>query len=162
MHGRVSHELEVKQPASKVWEIYGTVELGNLVVQKLPNVAEKIEFDGDGGAGTVVTLTFPNGAGTYKEKFVAVDDEKRVKVTEVVEGGYLDLGFTSQRITLEIAEKEGGSCIIKSSVDYEIDDQNASKSSLVTTATLELFAQTVAKHLGESNAEMGSEDARGE
>ncbi|XP_068649596.1 norbelladine synthase-like [Aristolochia californica] len=163
MHGQVSHEQEVGQPASKVWEIYGTLQLAKLVVQKLPNLIEKLEIDGDGGVGTVLTLGLPNATpryAKYKEKFLVVDNEKRVKVADVIEGGYLDLGFTSYRATLEIVEKEGGSSIIRSTVDYEIDDQNASKSSLVTTAALELIAKMVAEHLTESNGEMGSAELR--
>ncbi|KAG9454519.1 hypothetical protein H6P81_007423 [Aristolochia fimbriata] len=156
MHGRVWTEFEVQQPASKVWEIYGTLKLATLILQKLPQYAEKIEFDGDGGVGTVLTVTFSNGTrgfGTLKESFVVIDDEKRVKVAEVSEGGFLDQGITSYRTTLEIAEKEGGSSIIRSSIDFEVDDENASKTPAITTAGLTLIAKMVAEHLAERDGE---------
>jgi hypothetical protein len=34
----------------------------------------------------------------YKEKYTKVDNEKRLKEAEVIEGGYLELGFTLFRV----------------------------------------------------------------
>ncbi|KAJ0480583.1 putative (S)-norcoclaurine synthase [Helianthus annuus] len=46
----------------------------------------------------------PNGFPYYKEKFTKVDNENMIKETEVVEGGFLDVGFTLYRIRFEIKE----------------------------------------------------------
>lgn len=62
MFGQVTHELEVKAPASKVWEIYGTLRLGKIVEELLSDVVEKVDvIEGDGGLGTVLSLQFPAG-----------------------------------------------------------------------------------------------------
>lgn len=45
-----------------------------------------------------------------------------VKVAEVVEGGYLDLGFKYYRIILKITEKGSDSCIINALVEYDVID----------------------------------------
>ncbi|KAG5547763.1 hypothetical protein RHGRI_013450 [Rhododendron griersonianum] len=39
---------------------------------------------------------------SYKEKLTKVDDEKRVKEAEAVEGRYLDVGFTLYRVRFEV------------------------------------------------------------
>jgi hypothetical protein len=62
MVGQVSHEVEVNVPASEAWELYGTLRLSKLVEEVLSNFIEKIEvIEGDGGAGTIIQLTFAPG-----------------------------------------------------------------------------------------------------
>lgn len=58
----------------------------------------------------------------YKEKFVLMDDEKRVKGVEIVEGGYLDLGFTFYGFKFEVIEKDENSSFIKLTIDFETKD----------------------------------------
>lgn len=59
----------------------------------------------------------------YKEKFTVVDNE-RVKVAKVVEGGYLNLGFTLYRFRLEVIEEEGkeNECFVQYTIEYELDE----------------------------------------
>ncbi|CAA2966256.1 S-norcoclaurine synthase 2-like [Olea europaea subsp. europaea] len=141
MFGAISEEREVSVPAGEAWKIYGTLRLAKIVGEALPNLIEKIEVvEGDGGAGTVTKLCFPPGAGLgdYKEKFTVVDDEKRVKETEVVEGGYLDIGFSLYRVRFEVIEKEGNSssCITKSTIEYEVKEEFAANASYVSIQPL--------------------------
>ncbi|XP_062093190.1 norbelladine synthase-like [Humulus lupulus] len=146
--GQVSHELEVMAPANKVWEIYGTLRLAKLVEENLKTVIENIDVvEGDGGVGTVLNLHFVPGVAkykSYKEKYTKVDDEKRVKEAEVVEGGYLDFGFTLYRVRFEMIEKDEGSSIIKSTIEYELKEDSAENISLVSLdplAAIALIAQ---------------------
>ncbi|XP_010908499.1 norbelladine synthase [Elaeis guineensis] len=153
MKGSLFHELEVGLPASEVWEVYGTLRLAQLVVELLPHVIQKVDvIEGDGGVGTVLKVTFaPGTPGVqfYKEKFVKVDNEKRVKEVLVVEGGFLDLGFRSVLFRLENIEKDSNSSFIKSTIEYEIDEEHAANASLVTTAFLATMAETISKYLTE-------------
>ncbi|KAL5973887.1 hypothetical protein ACLOJK_030546 [Asimina triloba] len=158
MQGSLSHEWEVRVPSSVVWETYGTLALSEAVVQLLPGLIEKVEVvEGDGGVGTVLALTFAQASpafSCYKEKFVKLDNANRVKETEVVEGGYLLLGFTKYLIRLEVIEKEddAASSIIKSTIEYEIAQGSNADPSTVTTKALEMMAQTVGKHLEDKYA----------
>ncbi|KAL0382542.1 UNVERIFIED_CONTAM: S-norcoclaurine synthase 2 [Sesamum calycinum] len=132
MEGRVSEEIEVKVPASEAWKLYGTLQLANIVREALPNLISKIDVvQGDGSVGTILHLFFApvvingkkgGGPSSYKEKFTVVDDERRVKETEVVEGGFLDLGFTLYKVRFEVVEKEGNKeeCVTRSTVEYEL------------------------------------------
>jgi hypothetical protein len=62
MVGQLSHEVEVKVPASEAWALYGTLRLAKLVGEELSTLFEKIEtIEGDGGVGTIVKLMFPAG-----------------------------------------------------------------------------------------------------
>ncbi|XP_057970061.1 norbelladine synthase-like [Malania oleifera] len=153
MHGQVSQETLVAVAASTVWGVYRGLELGRLVDELLPDVIGRVEVvEGDGGVGTIVKLTFPPGtlgAGYLKEIFTRIDDEKRIKETEIIEGGYKELGFQVYRIRLEIIEKEAESAIIRSTIEYVVDDKFADNASLVTTKPLETMAEAIGKYLAE-------------
>ncbi|PIM98424.1 hypothetical protein CDL12_29101 [Handroanthus impetiginosus] len=56
---------------------------------------------------SVYTKTGMNGLTSHKEKFTVIDAEKRVTVPVIVEGGFLDMGFTLYRVRFEMLAKEG-------------------------------------------------------
>lgn len=129
--------MEVNVGASEAWTVYGTLRLAEIVSQQLSDVVHKIDvLEGDGGAGTVLLLTFqpdPSGGSSpwHKEKFTVVDNEKLTKQVEVIEGGYLEKGLDLFRIKLEIFEKQrpqadtDSSCITKVTVEFETKDYAA-------------------------------------
>ncbi|CAK9309069.1 unnamed protein product [Citrullus colocynthis] len=143
----ISDETEIQAPAAKVWELYGGLELAKFLPVHLPNLVHKIDvLEGDGGEGTLLHLTFAPGLGgptSYKEKFVKIDNEKRIKIAEMVEGGYLDFGFTLYKFRVEITEKNEESCIVKSSVQYELKEEAAANISFATLQPLITIAQAV-------------------
>lgn len=62
MFGELEHELDLNVPANEAWDLFGTIQIGKLVEQELPNLFEKVELiEGDGGVGTVLELTFTPG-----------------------------------------------------------------------------------------------------
>ncbi|XP_042020141.1 norbelladine synthase-like [Salvia splendens] len=132
MYRTMSAEMTVDVPATEAWKLYGTLQL--------PKVAEKANSDfisrvdvvqGDGGAGTILEAVFRPGMGggmkSFKEKFVVVDNEKRVKEAEVVEGGFLDLGFTLYRMRFNVIEVEGNEkqCITRSTIEDDLKEEAA-------------------------------------
>ncbi|KAK2977852.1 hypothetical protein RJ640_017052 [Escallonia rubra] len=68
---------------------------------------------------------------SYKEKYTTVDHAKRVKVVEVVEGGFLNLGFNLFRFRFDITKKCGNSCIAKGTVEYDLKEEAATNASSV-------------------------------
>ncbi|KAI3523215.1 hypothetical protein L1887_01273 [Cichorium endivia] len=155
MFGTLSEEAEVKVPASKAWELYGTLEIGKIVVGKILEAVDVEE--GDGGPGTILKLTLLPGLGFeyYKEKFTKVDNENKVKETEVVEGGFLDIGFTLYRIRFEIKENPkddtGSSCIVKVTLEYEVKEEAAANASFATNEPLLALLSVGTEHLLKSN-----------
>ncbi|XP_027356326.1 S-norcoclaurine synthase 2-like [Abrus precatorius] len=157
MFGQLEHELELHVPASEAWDLFGTLRIGKLVEQELPELFHKVELtQGDGGVGTVLKLSFAPGVpgpAVYKEKFTKIDNEKRIKETEVVEGGYLELGFTLFRVRFEVIEKGEESSIIKSTIEYELKEEDASNASLVSVQPVATIAQLAKNYLNKAAKE---------
>ncbi|CAN6249965.1 unnamed protein product [Urochloa humidicola] len=109
MKGSKSHEVEADVPAAELWKIYGTVRFVELVHQLLPQILYQVEVvRGHGGVGTVIKVTLPPGTPgrhSYKEEFVKIDNENRVKEAAVIEGDILELGFNTYVTRFEIVEK---------------------------------------------------------
>ncbi|XP_061340621.1 norbelladine synthase-like [Gastrolobium bilobum] len=156
MFGQLEHELELHVPASEAWDLFGGLGIGKLVEQELPQMFQKVEvIEGDGGLGTVLKLTFSPGMpgpACYKKKFTKIDNEKRIKETEVIEGGYLELGFTLVRVILEVTEKGEDSSIIKSRVEFELKEENAANASLVSIQSLAIIAELAKNYLIKNKA----------
>ncbi|CAI9773274.1 unnamed protein product [Fraxinus pennsylvanica] len=150
MFGTASDQREVNVPASEAWKVYGTLELGKIAQETLPQWFQKIEVvEGDGGAGTIIEIIFSSGAGlsSRKEKFTIVDDERRVKEIDVVEGGYLDMGFKFYRGRLEVIENEENSCITKATIEYEVEEDFVANASFATIKPLVDIMDAVANYL---------------
>ncbi|KAK4423493.1 S-norcoclaurine synthase [Sesamum alatum] len=109
MEGKVFREIEVKVSANETWKVYGSLQLAKLGVEELPD-----------------RYRVP-GPAWYKEKFLVVDDEKRVKVGVFTEGGVLEQGFESYVVVLEAIEKEGkkDECIMRGTIEYVLNDEAA-------------------------------------
>lgn len=90
---------------------------------------------------------------SFTEKFAVVDNEKRVKVVEVVEGGYLNLGFTLYHVTIEVIEKEEkeNECIARVTVNYELKEENAANVSLISIKNIVAIMQAAADYLHDNN-----------
>ncbi|XVF06866.1 hypothetical protein REPUB_Repub06bG0088100 [Reevesia pubescens] len=92
------------------------------------------------------------GPSYMKEIFTKIDDEMRVKESEVIEGGYKDFGFERCGFRLQIIEKDAESCIIRSSIEYELDDKLQEIASQVTTKPMEILAEGIGKYLKEKRS----------
>ncbi|KAF5735318.1 S-norcoclaurine synthase [Tripterygium wilfordii] len=153
MDGQLSHELELNVPASEAWEVYSTLKLAKLVEEQLDAIEKAEVLEGDGGVGTIIRLTFApgiQGPVGYKEKFTKVDNENRVKETEVVEGGFLELGFTLYRVRFEVIEKGKDSSIIRSTIEYTVKEEAAANASFVSIEPLADIAELVKSHLAKN------------
>ncbi|KAL0340881.1 UNVERIFIED_CONTAM: hypothetical protein Sradi_4604900 [Sesamum radiatum] len=131
MEGCVSRELEVNVSASETWKAYGSLLLAQIAVDAFPETYSGFTvLEGNGHAGTIVQVFLaPGGAGpsSYKEKFLVVDDVKRVKLGEIIEGGPLEQGFKSYLTRLEAIKKKGkkDECIMIGTIEYVLKDESA-------------------------------------
>ncbi|XWS58720.1 hypothetical protein CRYUN_Cryun08bG0058800 [Craigia yunnanensis] len=128
MQGHLSQDTLVEVPAAVIWDVYRSLELGKLINELLRDVIGTLEVvQGDVGVGTILKIYFPPGSpgpSYMKEMVTKIDDEKRVKESEVIEGGFKDVEFEHCRLRLQIIEKDAeSSIIIRLSVEYEIDDK---------------------------------------
>ncbi|TVU15946.1 hypothetical protein EJB05_39490, partial [Eragrostis curvula] len=150
-----SHELETDVPAAELWKIYGTRRFVEVVHQLLPQLLQKVVIvRGDGGIGTI-TLKYGVLPGspspvTYKEEFTKIDNENYIKEVTAIEGDVLKPGFTKYVTRLQIIDKGPSSSVIKSSVEYEIDDGHPELEAAVTTTPFALAARAIAKYVKEN------------
>ena len=70
-----------------------------------------------------------------------------MKETEVIEGGFLGLGFTLYRDRFEVMKKGNDSCIISSNIKYELKEDAAADASLVSIESLANVAELAKNHL---------------
>ena len=82
-----------------------------------------------------------------KEKFIKVDNENFVKEALVVEGGFLDLGFLKYLMRFEIIGNADKTSIIRSTVEYEVGDEDTGTASLANTDLLAGLAEAVTKYI---------------
>jgi len=64
----------------------------------------------------------------------------------------LELGFTLFRVRLEVIEKGEESSIIKSTIEYEVKEENAANASLVTIQPLATIAELAKNYLNKNKA----------
>ncbi|KAJ7950938.1 S-norcoclaurine synthase [Quillaja saponaria] len=154
MFGQVWHELELGVAASEVWDLCSTSRLGKLISTELCHVIEKVNIiEGDGGVGTVLKVKLGpgiQGPSNFIEKLTKIDNEKRIKEMEVIEGGYLELGFTLYVFRTEVIEKGNDSSIIKSSILYDIKEEAADNVTFVNLQLLIEMAELAKKHLNKN------------
>ncbi|KAJ0816482.1 putative (S)-norcoclaurine synthase [Helianthus annuus] len=151
MFGSLSEEVEVKVPVEKAWDLYGTIKLGDIAAK---HILERLDvIEGDGGVGTVIKITFKPGSGIsyYNEKYTMIDNDNMVRETEIVEGGYLDFGFTLYRVRIEVKnnpnDKTGSSSIVKITIEYEVKEEAADNASLVTMEPFLVLMKFANEHL---------------
>ncbi|KAK3000749.1 hypothetical protein RJ639_020594 [Escallonia herrerae] len=127
--GSVSTEMEIQSSAREAWALYGAVGLTVITVPKYLAAVDIIE--GDGGEGSIAKLT-PLSGSPYHEKFTKVDDKHMVKETEIIEGAFLDLGFTLYRVRFENIPTGKHSCITRTTIEWEVKEEYVANSSRVS------------------------------
>uniref|UniRef100_A0ACD5UU04 Uncharacterized protein n=1 Tax=Avena sativa TaxID=4498 RepID=A0ACD5UU04_AVESA len=144
-----SHDFETDIPAAELWEVYGTLRAGELLPELLPHVLAKVEVvSGDGCVGTILQLTFPPGIPgleTYREKFIKVDNENYIKEAQTIDGDILKLGFLYYMVRFEVIAKGPTSSVVRSTIEYEVDEAHPELEAMVSTGPL---AETAEKFAG--------------
>lgn len=137
---KICREVEVNAPASALWEVHSTLQLNDAVRKDYGHLYEKVEvLEGDGSAGTIVRFVFQPGVRAppaFNEKFIKVDHETMTKEIDIIEGGFLDVGFERYFIRTEVIEKDEKSCITRSTIEYDLKDEFAANASLVSIVGL--------------------------
>ena len=75
-----------------------------------------------------------------------------MKEIEVIEGGYPDLGFTLFCVCFEIIEKDNDSCIIKSTIEYDVKEEAVANTSYVNTDLVAKIAEVAKNYLIKNKA----------
>ena len=74
-----------------------------------------------------------------------------VKEVEIVEGGFLDLGFSLYRVRFEIKvnpkDEKGSSSLVKTTIEYDLKEEAASNVSLVSIDPWIIVMKIANEHL---------------
>ncbi|KAI3919059.1 hypothetical protein MKW98_016612, partial [Papaver atlanticum] len=93
------------------------------------------------------------GPREWREKFVKIDNCKRVKQLKQIQGGYLDMGFSLYKVTYEILPKDNNSCIIRSTVQIDLDDKNfETNARLITVDSMLDMAKSIVQYVLDNKA----------
>ncbi|MBA0809730.1 hypothetical protein Gohar_025356 [Gossypium harknessii] len=148
----LTNEVEVNVPANLTWELYRHLGISKLAAQQLKHVIQRIQvLKGDGGVGTVLKLTFVPGNSSYTEIFNVIDDQKRVKVAQTLEGGCLEIGCSIQLVRFDIIEKSPSKSIIKSDISYAVKKEFQAKDPKPNIQCLAAVAQVAKYYLERAN-----------
>ncbi|XP_047953047.1 norbelladine synthase-like [Salvia hispanica] len=156
MYGTIFDEKTVDVPATEAWKLFSSPQLSKVIKEAMPDFIGRVDVvQGDGGVGTIAEMVFQLG-GTWKslkEKLMVLDHEKRVREVEIVEGGFLDLGFTLYRVRFEVIEVEGNEkqCIIRYTIEYELKEEAVENIALVSIQSLIAIVQHSAQYLLRNN-----------
>ncbi|KAI3996819.1 hypothetical protein MKX01_041119 [Papaver californicum] len=145
------NEMEVAASAEDIWAVYSSPHLTKLIVELLPDVFERIDYvQGTGGVGTIIQVVYPPGSvpRTLKEKFVIIDDHRRLKQVQQIEGGNIAMGVKFHMISFKIIKKGYDSCIIRSKIEYIVPDILAAKiSPFINVEGLVGMARAISKYV---------------
>ena len=79
------------------------------------------------------------------------DDENMVKEVEVLEGRFLNIGFNLYRLRFEVKvnpkDITGSSCVVKSTIEYEVKEEAALNATLVAIDQLMVIMKVANEHL---------------
>ncbi|KAI3974539.1 hypothetical protein MKX01_020311 [Papaver californicum] len=141
------NEFVVAVSADDIWAVYSSPDLPKLIVELLPGVFEKID---------VVEGSLPL---SYKEKFITMDNHKRLKEVRQIEGGYLEMGCTFYMDSFQILKKTYDSCTIRSITEYEVSAELAEKvSSHISVESLVDMARAISKYVIKNNEKKKAEN----
>ncbi|KAF3321520.1 S-norcoclaurine synthase [Carex littledalei] len=84
------------------------------------------------------------------------DNENYIEEAKGVEGGFLDAGYLSYLVRIEIIPEgsDYDSSIIRSTIEYETDDKCQVNASLISTDLLATIADATTKYLKEQKNQM--------
>jgi len=91
------------------------------------------------------------GLESYKEKFIKVDNENYINIKEaqVIDGDILKLGFLSYMVRFEVIAKGPDSSVIRSTVEYEIDEAHPELEAMVSPAPFAAIAEKFSEYAKE-------------
>jgi hypothetical protein len=121
----ITNECALAVSADRMWNVTCSSQA---LLKVCAGLIEAVSVEGDGGPGTVNTLTLSaaaaaaSGCSVRKGRVVARDDAARVLRSEVLEGGRLRGQLKSLLNEVKLEAAGDGACVAKLVMEYERSD----------------------------------------
>ena len=127
----ITEEYAVPVSADRMWKVALSGDRKDAMPKACAGYIDAVDIEGDGGPGTVTTMTLSpaaveaTGAVVMKSRVVSRDSAARFIRSEMLEGGKVSAKLKSQVTEARIEEAGEGACVIKAKVEYESLDGGA-------------------------------------
>ncbi|ESW05125.1 hypothetical protein PHAVU_011G154100 [Phaseolus vulgaris] len=142
MRKELSEKTEVSVGLEALWQGLSK-DLEETIVKVIPNIVKDAKVvEGDGGIGTIFLFTFFPGVtpvSYQKEKMTELDENCHEIVLEVVEGGYLEQGFSYYKISFQLSAMGEDKTLVKVKISFECESETEESAKPVKTAESALF-----------------------
>ncbi|XP_068661418.1 major allergen Pru ar 1-like [Aristolochia californica] len=124
--GSYTHESVSPVPVSRLWK--ASADTDKIVPKILPEIISSIVvLEGDGGVGTIKQINFTQAMKEFsyvKERVDAVDPEKCVYKSTVLEGGLMGRKFKSYAFEAKMEARSEGGTKTTLTLDYDTIGDN--------------------------------------
>jgi hypothetical protein len=121
----ITEECGLAVSADRMWKVACAGDNKEALLKACAGFIEAVDVEGDGGPGSVTTLTLSPaaaakaGACVMRTRLVARDGAARVLRTEVLEGGKVSTQLKSHVVEARLEADGEGACVAKLRVEYE-------------------------------------------
>uniref|UniRef100_A0ACD5Y6C1 Uncharacterized protein n=1 Tax=Avena sativa TaxID=4498 RepID=A0ACD5Y6C1_AVESA len=116
--GLITEEFTMAVSADRMWKVACS---SDALQKACASIIDTVEEKGDGGPGSVTTLTLSAAAGEslLTSRVLVRDHAARVLRNEILEGGKVNGQLKSQVTEVKVEEVGEGACVAKFRVEYE-------------------------------------------
>ncbi|CAJ1978602.1 unnamed protein product [Sphenostylis stenocarpa] len=132
-----SEKTEVSVGLEALWQAMSK-DLGVTVAKVIPNIVKDVKLvEGDGGVGTIFLFTFFSGVtpvSYQKEKITELDEISHEIGLQVVEGGYLEQGFSYYKTTFQLSATGEDKTLVNVKIFFNHESETEENAQPVKTA----------------------------
>ncbi|KAI4333718.1 hypothetical protein L6164_018491 [Bauhinia variegata] len=127
-------------------------DLTVVVPKVLPDIVKDVQvLEGDGGIATILLFTFfseKSPVTDQKEKITELDEASHEIGLQVIEGGYLNIGFSYYKTTFQLSALGDGKTLVNIKITYETETGETNKPQPKMTGESSLkFVRGIEKYL---------------
>ncbi|GFZ04837.1 hypothetical protein Acr_17g0004090 [Actinidia rufa] len=120
-------QVKVQVGIEAIWKALAK-DLRFVLPRIMPSVVKDVQvIEGDGGLGTVFLFNFGSDVSNIryqKEKLVDLDESLHQIGMQVVEGGHLNVGFSSYKTIFQLTANGDSETLINAKVVYEVEEDH--------------------------------------
>ncbi|XP_027911245.1 phytohormone-binding protein-like [Vigna unguiculata] len=137
MTKELSDKTEVSVGLEALWQALSK-DLAVTIVKVIPNIVKDATVvEGDGGLGTIFLFNFFSGVSPVsyeKEKITELDETCHEIALQMVEGGYLEQGFSYYKTSFQLSAMGEEKTLVKVKISFDSESETAESVQPLKTA----------------------------